>query len=218
MPRTFRPQQTSSHWQRYNIFMSTRKSFSKFNMKSAMQMIGQENLQKWPMDFVPTPPSQTLLLNLERLECFDLTSTERAKELIIDALCAEVAPHYPRLKIWKAAPLESRELVGEADYLVTPNRAYIDTPLLCAVEAKKDDFEKGLAQCLVEMHACAENNTAAGLTGEIFGIVTNGQGWQFYHRRADGSIAESAVFSLRDMPDLLGALHLLFSHCAANVP
>lgn len=197
--------------------MSTRKSFSKFNTKSAMQMIGQENLHKWELELTPTPPSDALRLHLERLQCFDLTSTERAKELIIDALCAEVALHYSSLKIWKSAPLESSELTGEADYLVTPNRAYIDTPLLCAVEAKKDDFEKGLAQCLVELHACAELNEAAGLTPDLFGIVTNGQAWQFYHRRTDGSVAESALFALRDMDDLLGALHMIFARCAANL-
>ena len=183
-----------------------------------MQMIGQERLSEWEMEFASVLPSDALQLHLERIKSFDLTSTERAKELIIDALCAEVATHYPNLKIWKAAPLESRELIGEADYLVTPKRAYIDTPLLCAVEAKKDDFEKGLAQCLVEMHACAENNEAVGLTGEVFGIVTNGQAWQFYQRRNDGSIGESALFAMRDMPDLLGALHLVFSRCAANIP
>jgi hypothetical protein len=198
--------------------MSTRKSFSRFNTKSAMQMIGQERLSEWQMEIVPTPPSSMLQLHLERIKCFDLTSTERAKELIIDALCAEVAPHYPRLKVWKSAPLESLELTGEADYLVTPNRAYIDTPLLCAVEAKKDDFERGLAQCLVELHACAELNAAVGLTPDLFGIVTNGQAWQFYHRRTDGSVAESALFALRDMDDLLGALHLVFSQCAASLP
>ncbi|WP_395091796.1 hypothetical protein [Armatimonas sp.] len=198
--------------------MPTRKSFSKFNTKSAMQTINQERLSEWQMTFVPAAPSEPLLLHLERIKSFDLTSTERAKELIIDALCAEVAPHYPGLKIWKSAPLESSELTGEADYLVTPNRAYIDTPLLCVVEAKKDDFEKGLAQCLVEMHACAEINAAVGLTPDLFGIVTNGQAWQFYHRRTDGSVAESALFAMRDMDDLLGALHLVFSQCAANLP
>lgn len=183
-----------------------------------MQLIGQERLCEWQMEFAPAPPSAALKLHLERIKSFDLTSTERAKELIIDALCAEVAPHYPGLKIWKSAPLESQELTGEADYLVTPNRAYIDTPLLCAVEAKKDDFEKGLAQCLVELHACAELNAAAGMTPDLFGIVTNGQAWQFYHRRTNGSVAESALFAMRDMDDLLGALHLVFSQCAANLP
>lgn len=182
-----------------------------------MQAVGQERLTTWEPEIQPVAPSEALLTHLERLKIFDLTSTERAKELLIDALCAEVVPHYPGLKVWKSAPLETTELTGEADYLVTPNRAYIDTPLLCVVEAKKDDFEKGLAQCLVEMHACAELNRAAGLTRDIFGIVTNGQGWQFYHRRTDGSVAESALFAMRDLDDLLGALHLIFSQCAKGL-
>ena len=36
-------------------------------------------------------------------------------------------------------------LTGQVDYLVAPKRAYLSTPLLCVVEAKKDDLKQGLA-------------------------------------------------------------------------
>ena len=62
------------------------------------------------------------------------------------------------LKIWKGAALESQDLIGQADYLLTQRRGYVEAPLLCVVEAKKDDFEQGAAQCLVEMKACQWNN------------------------------------------------------------
>ena len=50
------------------------------------------------------------------------------------------ADRVSELKVWKAAPLESDTLMGVADYLITPKRVYVETPLLCVAEAKRDDF------------------------------------------------------------------------------
>jgi hypothetical protein len=33
---------------------------------------------------------------------------------------------------------------------MTEKRGYFEAPFLCIVEAKKDNFEQGLAQCLVD--------------------------------------------------------------------
>ena len=81
---------------------------------------------------------------------------------------------HPNLKVWKAAVLNTDTLTGVADYLIAPRLAYLTTPLLCVVEAKRDDFERGRAQCLAEMVACRENNHHEGHDIEIFGIVSNG--------------------------------------------
>ena len=43
-------------------------------------------------------------------------------------------------------------------------------------EAKKDDFEKGAAQCVAEMVVCRETNTTDGHFIDVHGIVSNGQG------------------------------------------
>ena len=84
--------------------------------------------------------------NLHRLEGFDTTRTEAAKLLLVDTLLAEIITDYPQLKVWKGAALESATLTGYADYLIAPKAVYIKTPLLCAAEAKKDDFTQGQAQ------------------------------------------------------------------------
>jgi hypothetical protein len=42
--------------------------------------------------------------------------------------------------------LSTDTLTGKADYVMAPHRAYLETPLLCVAEAKKDDFERGAAQ------------------------------------------------------------------------
>ena len=72
----------------------------------------------------------------------------KRKPYSLDDLFRESVPHHNNLKVWKAAPLETDTLKGIADYLITPKHAYIETPLLCVAEAKKDDFVKGAAHRL----------------------------------------------------------------------
>lgn len=196
---------------------SKKKSFSSFKFDEAFKQLGITELQQWVLEKVSLEPSSFFQQYLERLKVFDTRRSEESKKLIIDALLLEVAPQFPRLKTWKGAPLESDRLQGEADYLVTANQAFIETPMLCVIEAKKDDFEQGLAQCLVEMQACQWQNTQAGRTIDILGIVSNGQGWVFYKLSMDGQVFESAPYSLGDLPTLLGILHYIFQTCEKNL-
>ncbi len=50
------------------------------------------------------------------------------------------------MKIWKGAQLTDETASGYVDYLVAQRKRYLEAPFLCIVEAKKDDFEQGLAQ------------------------------------------------------------------------
>ena len=134
-----------------------------------------ENLTGWVLNVPPHPPSEILQLNLKRLEVFDLKSSEQAKSLLIDAFLAEIISDYPKLKVWKTAGLETETLTGIADYLLAPRRAYLKTPFLCTVEAKRDDFEKGEVQCLAEMSVCQWNNKQNSIEFDVFGIVINGR-------------------------------------------
>jgi hypothetical protein len=200
--------------------MKTRKSkknFSSFTAAEALQELNVSELLRWDVAIPVFQPSAFLPERLRRLENFDLTFSERAKELLIDAFCEEVVEQHPQLKIWKAAPLQSDDLIGQVDYLIAPRKAYVTTPLLCAVEAKKDDFEKGLAQCLVEMKACRWNNEQAGHSIDVYGIVTNGEGWKFYKLTTEGQVYESLLYSLGDRDKILGILQYVFTKCEENL-
>jgi hypothetical protein len=155
---------------------------------------------------------------LRRLEAFDLKSSEQAKTLLIDALLAEIVPLYPRLKVWKAAALSTDTFTGIADYLMAPHRAYLETPLLCVAEAKKDDFEQGSAQCIAEMVACRWNNLQQAHKSDVYGIVSNGQTWQFYKLTMIGEIFESGLYTTSFLPEMLGALDYVCQECARNAP
>ena len=85
-------------------------------------------------------------------------------------------------------------------------------------KAKKDDFEQGAAQCVVEMVACRWSNLQENHSLDVYGIVSNGQGWQFYKLTVVGEVYESAQYGLEDLSGILGALDYVCGECAKNVP
>ena len=200
------------------IAPGTKRKYSAFTLRDAMQLVPATDFTSWNLNAPPRPPSDHLLANLRSLEAFDLQTTEEAKTLLIDDMFREIVPFYPKLKVWKAAPLETETLKGVADYLITRKQAYIETPLLCVAEAKRNDFVKGAAQCVAEMVACRRNNELAGYVIDVFGIVSNGQDWKFYKLTQTGKIFESAPYDRTDLPELRGALDTVCAECAKNVP
>ena len=196
-----------------NKKMKKRKNFSSFDTKEAFKELGIDQLKKWGIKVKPFQASKFFQKRMDRLEAFDLTNSESAKELLIDAFCEEAIESHKHIKIWKSASLQSDGLTGIVDYIVAPRRAYLDTPLLCIAEAKKDDFEKGMAQCLVEMEACQWNNEQSGAIMDIFGIVTNGGTWQFYKLTTDKNILETIPYSIAETNIVLGILHYIFTKC-----
>jgi hypothetical protein len=195
-----------------------RRNFSSFTLAEAYKELGLTKLIEWKLETLPVEPSAYYYERMRRVrDKFDLTSAQRGKQLLIDAVCEEALDGIPNLKIWKAAAIQSDELMGLVDYIAAPDRDYLDTPLLCIVEAKKDDFEQGLAQCLVEMKACQESNGQTGAAIDVYGVVTNGAGWVFYRFTTDRQVFESRLYSLGEIDEILGSLRLIFTNCEANI-
>ncbi len=68
-------------------------------------------------------------------------------------------------------------LVGECDFILaaTPPVPLLRAPLVTIVEAKKNDIESGLGQCVAQMIAARLFNEKAGnVPFQIFGCVTTG--------------------------------------------
>ncbi len=195
-----------------------KQNFSSFTLTQAYQHLQIQTLQPWEIPDQPIAPTPFFAERLQRLQNrFDLRYCEKSKELLIDAFCEEALENIQHLKIWKGAKLETPTTNGNVDYLIAPQKDYLDTPGLCIVEAKKDDFQQGLAQCLVEMKACQIWNQTQKITVNIFGIVTNGEGWRFYQLTTANQAQETALYSTKDIPILLGALHQIFSLCQTQL-
>lgn len=194
-----------------------KRSFSSFNYKDAFKYLHLNELVRWDLAAEPVVLSDFFQQRLARLQRFDLDSLEVSKSLLIDAICEEALEECPRLKIWKGAALEGEDVWGNVDYLIAERRGYLEAPFVCVIEAKKDDFEQGTAQCLVEMKACQWVNQNMGKTIPIYGIVTNGEGWKFYRLRTSGEVDESLLSGIGDMAMLLGRSRLFFQLCQENL-
>lgn len=194
-----------------------KKPFSSFTYREAFKHLGVTELRRWAIEAESIPISDFFRQRLERLQRFDLESLEVSKTLLIDAICEEGLEGFNRLKVWKGAYLEGEDVCGNADYLVAERRAYLEAPFVCVIEAKKDDFEQGAAQCLVEMQTCQLICQQLGKFIDIYGIVTNGEGWKFYRLTVNREVSESLLYGIGEMSILLGLLRFVFQQCEQNL-
>lgn len=86
-----------------------------------------------------------------------------------------------------------------------------ETPFFVTVEAKRDDFSKGWAQCLAEMGAVQKLNGNPEQT--IVGIVSNGQLWQFGKLYQTLFTREIKSYTISHLQGLYGAVHYVFDQC-----
>jgi hypothetical protein len=132
--------------------------------------------------------------------------------LIAPVLKQAWRPYKDVLTFWSHVPLGTAEpLVGVADYVFCRRSELglvIDRPFVILIEAKKDDFEGGWAQCLAALLAAQRLNGDSSHV--VFGIVSNGNSWEF--GRLEGTVftQELRTFTISDLPELVAALNAVF--------
>jgi hypothetical protein len=121
-------------------------------------------------------------------------------------------PYSDVLTFWSHIPIGTEEpLVGFADYVFCRRSALglvLDQPYVIVVEAKKDDFEGGWAQCLAAMLAAQRMNDDPAQ--KIFGVVSNGNSWQLGKLDQSVFTQELRDFVISDPAELLAALNAVF--------
>jgi hypothetical protein len=122
------------------------------------------------------------------------------------------------MTLWGHEPLTyDDDLCGMPDYFVakrSPLGVMVRTKtpyLLMVVEAKRDDYEEGWGACLAAMLAAQKLNNDPEQT--VYGIVTNGRGWEVGQLLGNRFTHDGKLFSLHNLAELLGALHFVFTKC-----
>ncbi|MGB3765109.1 MAG: hypothetical protein WA947_01010 [Phormidesmis sp.] len=192
----------------------TKRRFSSFTYPEAMQYVDIANFKRWRVEGEPIPLSDFLRQRLERLQRFDWTSS---KDLLVDAICEEGLEYTSQLKIWKGAALEGEDVSGQVSYLVAPRKAYVESPIACIVGIKDDDFKQATAQCLVGMRTCQRTTALSHRLVDVYGAITNGEGWKFYRMEANGEVSESLLSGIEELPILLGRLQSFFALCERSL-
>ncbi len=99
--------------------------------------------------------------------------------------------------------------VQYSDFLISrsPSQLSIEAPVTVLVEAKNDNLNSGLGQCMAEMVAAQMFNQAKGKDiATIYGTVTTGSLWQFM-RLTDKEIeVDLDEYFLKNVGKILGIL------------
>lgn len=122
-----------------------------------------------------------------------------------------------RLMLWSHKSIKhSKDLGGVPDYLIARQskrgKVVLDKPLLAVVEAKKDDFQGGWAQCALEMYAMQQINGQSETP--VFGIVSNGDQWEFACLQKKTLTQMPLFLSLIPLDPVYAMLYALLESCA----
>ena len=160
-------------------------------------------------------PSDSFIKDFEfNKENIDLFASEASRsEIIISPLLREVyKKYYQKYSFWIRKSISYDEILsGTPDYIFSRRselgKTVLEKPIVIVVEAKKNDFEHGWGQCLAELFASQKIND--NFFRGVYGIVTDGNLWQFGKLVADNFIKDSGNFTIDNLPRVYGALENL---------
>ena len=162
-----------------------------------------------------SPPIQFLQEFQFTMENINVFSSEasRCEAIIFPVLRETYKAYADTYALWIRQPITYDEtLNGTPDYLVATKSelgmTVVGTPLIMLVEAKKNDFEEGWGQCLAELVAAQKINDDPDVS--VYGIVSDGERWQFGKLVDDGFTQSRTTFSIDNLPILFGAINAVF--------
>ena len=164
-------------------------------------------------------PSELLMANLNQNSLFALEQgTEKARsEFIIAPVFAEIRFIAKNtISIFSGVEFNVDKklgLSGFCDFLISRStfQRELEAPVVIVVEAKQDDFKKGITQCISEMYAANIFNEKAGFHfDKNYGCVTTGDAWRFLLMEDNIVKVEPELFDMRqDLDKILGILYAM---------
>ena len=124
--------------------------------------------------------------------------------------------YYSKFVLWSHKSLTyDLNLSGFPEYILAKRsplgKFVFEKPYFLLVEAKQDKFDEGWAQCLAEMIAAQRLNDELQLT--IFGIVSNGDRWQFGKLEAKLFTRNKTYYTIQELDKLFAAINYVFQQC-----
>ncbi len=143
-------------------------------------------------------------------------NTEKSRsELIIAPILVELRRQFePKVSFFSGVEFNidpSLGLHGICDFLLSfsPEQLTVSAPVLTIVEAKKENLNAGLGQCIAEMFAAQRfNERENNPISTLYGAVTTGNLWKFLQlKKADVDI-DLTEYSVNQLSKILGILSL----------
>jgi hypothetical protein len=144
-----------------------------------------------------------------------LSEKARSEFIVVPILLASRDLSGGRLAIYSGQRLDvdpDRGLVGECDFILAlgPPVPPLRAPIATLVEAKKNDIEAGLGQCIAQMIGARLFNQAAGLVrAPVFGCVTTGEVWQFLRLAEGVALLDGQRYYLDNVGGILAVIQAM---------
>ncbi len=167
-------------------------------------------------EVVPLPASDFLKETLAYNVPFALGSnTEKSRsEMIIAPILLELTKKKSQqISLFSGVDFNvepSQGLNGTCDFMISlsPDILLINAPVIAIVEAKKENIQGGLGQCIAEMYAARLFNEREGnqQITEIYGVVTTGDIWKFLKLSGELVQIDVVEYFLNDIDKIIGIL------------
>jgi hypothetical protein len=180
-------------------------------------------------EFIPAHLENARKPSAHLLETLEFNLTETVYNTSEAAICESIIypllkdawkPYKDKLFLWSHTSIEAdKELTGIPDYIIAQRSEFgriLGLPLLTTVEAKKDNFSEGWIQCIAQLMAMQKMNEEKG-NFILFGIVTNGDSWEFVCLKNNQLIKNTVPFTVFNLNSLYGAIDFVMKSCYEQI-
>jgi len=142
------------------------------------------------------------------------SNTEKSRsEMIITPILLELTKQYPsQISLFSGVDFtvySEQGLNGNCDFLISRSSELliISAPVILIVEAKRENINLGLGQCVAEMYAAKIFNEREGNEiSPIYGVVTTGEIWKFLKLEGQVIDIDLSEYFLNEMNKIMGIL------------
>lgn len=195
------------------------ETFGAYDITRAIGYLNLTTLYEWKLDWQPVEPSLFLQVGLEDAKR-QITpgANEWEKRYYLEIVFME-ALRGRNLKIWQEQQIDAGESPyrGKVDFAITAYQLLFQTPFVLIIEAKKENFDLGWGQCLMAIKSCQMLNERAGISIDLFGIVSTGMIWEFGRYTMANQFYKSDSYTLTQPATVLGLLDAIFTECEQNI-
>lgn len=149
-----------------------------------------------------------------------INSEKSRSEMIITPILLELKRLYPeQVSLFSGKDFTvdlEKGLSGFCDFLISqsPEQLTIQAPVITIVEAKNENIESGLGQCMAEMIAAQIfNQRQDNPNSQILGSVTTGSSWKFMRLQTKIIEVDLNEYFLNQIGKILG----IFSSALGNL-
>jgi hypothetical protein len=190
-------------------------AYNKFTVISVKKQFGltDKRVQLFK-DIVLIEPSSWLKETLENTKEVAYFSEKSRSEAIVMPILIELRNNNKdnSFAIYSGAIFDvdkKQGLNGEVDFILghSTQNYEVEAPIFCMVEAKDNDIEVGLGQCIAQMIAARMLNEQEGYpTEKIYGCVTTGEDWQILKLEENVILFDNQRYYLKNISEILGVL------------